>query len=307
MREERFKLEEVNEKDTSVLFKWFKNPRKENQETAKGNSVSKIIAYVLLAIGAATMLIPFFWMVSTSLKTPAEAVSMPPVWIPQVLQFENYVRAFEVAPFGRYFMNSLLITSLSTIGELFTSILAAFAFAKMNFYGKNVLFTLLVATMMVPSELLMIPNYLTLARFDMINTYAAMIVPYLASVFSVFMLKQNFESVPKELYYAAKVDGTSDFMFLWTILVPLSKSAVVAVTILKVIGSWNAFMWPLIVTNDRMLRPLPVGLQAFTTEAGTYYELLMAASTIVVAPMIIVYLFLQRYIIMGVSKSGLKG
>lgn len=300
-------MEEVNEKDTSVLFKWFKNPRKENQETAKGNSVSKIIAYVLLAIGAATMLIPFFWMVSTSLKTPAEAVSMPPVWIPQVLQFENYVRAFEVAPFGRYFMNSLLITSLSTIGELFTSILAAFAFAKMNFYGKNVLFTLLVATMMVPSELLMIPNYLTLARFDMINTYAAMIVPYLASVFSVFMLKQNFESVPKELYYAAKVDGTSDFMFLWTILVPLSKSAVVAVTILKVIGSWNAFMWPLIVTNDRMLRPLPVGLQAFTTEAGTYYELLMAASTIVVAPMIIVYLFLQRYIIMGVSKSGLKG
>lgn len=300
-------MEETTEKDSFVLFKRFKGPRKEKEKMATGTIFSKVIAYLLLTIGAATMLIPFFWMVSTSLKTPAEAVAMPPVWIPQVFQFENYVRAFEVAPFGRYFMNSLLITSLSTIGELFTSILAAFAFAKMNFYGKNILFTLLVATMMVPSELLMIPNYLTLARFDLINTYAAMIIPYLASVFSVFMLKQNFESVPNELYYAAKVDGTSDFMFLWTILVPLSKSSVVAVTILKVIGSWNAFMWPLIVTNDRMLRPLPVGLQAFTTEAGTYYELLMAASTIVVAPMIIVYLFLQRYIIMGVSKSGLKG
>ncbi|WP_051503649.1 carbohydrate ABC transporter permease [Alkalibacterium sp. AK22] len=253
------------------------------------------------------MLIPFIWMVSTSLKTPAEAVAMPPVWWPSVLRFENYARAFEVAPFGRYFLNSVFITTVSTLGELFTTILAAFAFSKMKFYGKNILFTVLIATMMVPSELLIIPNYLTLSRFGLINTYSAMIVPYLASVFSVFMLKQNFESVPNELYYAAKVDGSSDFNFLWTIMVPLSKSAIVAVTILKIIGSWNAFMWPLIVTNDRMLRPLPVGLQAFTTEAGTHFELLMAASTIVVAPMIVIYLFLQRYIIMGVSKAGIKG
>lgn len=300
-------MEEIREKDLPLIVRWFKGPKKEKEVLSTGEVVSRTIAYILLTLGAVTMLLPFLWMVSTSLKTPAEAVAMPPVWIPQVLRFENYARAFEVAPFGRYFLNSLLITSLSTIGELITAILAAFAFAKMNFYGKNVLFTILVATMMVPSELLMIPNYLTLARFNLINTYAAMIVPYLASVFSVFMLKQNFESVPNELYYAAKVDGSSDFMFLWRVMVPLSKSAIVAVTILKVIGSWNAFMWPLIVTNDRTLRPLPVGLQAFTTEAGTYYELLMAASTIVVAPMIIVYLFLQRYIIMGVSKSGLKG
>lgn len=301
-------MEHTTKSETShsaSLFTKRDKPPKEVLSTRE--RIGKIVTYILLTLGAATMLIPFLWMVSTSLKTPAEAVAMPPVWVPQVFRFENYIRAFEVAPFGRYFLNSVLITSLSTVGELFTSILAAFAFSKMNFYGKNVLFTTLVATMMVPSELLMIPNYLTLARFDLINTYAAMIVPYLASVFSVFMLKQNFESVPNELYYAAKVDGSSDFMFLWRVLVPLSKSAIVAVTILKVIGSWNAFMWPLIVTNDRLLRPLPVGLQAFTTEAGTYYELLMAASTIVVLPMIIIYLFLQRYIIMGISKSGLKG
>lgn len=301
-------MEDTRMKESSLFTRVFnKEPKPPKEALSRGEKVTRAISYLLLTLGALTMLIPFLWMISTSLKTPQEASSMPPVWIPQVLQFENYARAFEVAPFGRYFLNSLLITSLSTIGELLTSILAAFAFSKMNFYGKNILFTVLVATMMVPSELLMIPNYLTLARFNLINTYAAMIVPYLASVFSVFMLKQNFESVPNELYYAAKVDGTSDFMFLWRVLVPLSKSAVVAVTILKVIGSWNAFMWPLIVTNDRLLRPLPVGLQAFTTEAGTYYELMMAASTIVVAPMIIVYLFLQRYIIMGVSKSGLKG
>lgn len=301
-------MEEIRGKKVPILMKWFKPKTKDKtQLVTVGNKSTRAVAYVLLIIGAFTMLIPFLWMVSTSLKSPAEAVSMPPIWIPKSFKVENFLKAFEVAPFGRYFLNSVLITSLSTIGELLTTILAAFAFAKMQFYGKNLLFTILIATMMVPGELLIIPNYLTISRLGLINTYAAMIVPYVASVFSVFMLKQNFESVPNELYYAAKVDGSSDFKFLWTIMVPLSKSAIVAVSILKIIGSWNAFMWPLIVTNDRMLRPLPVGLQAFTTEAGTQYELLMAASVIVVAPMVIIYLFLQRYIIMGVSKSGLKG
>lgn len=267
----------------------------------------RTLAYIILIIGSISMLLPFFWMISTSLKTPAEAVAQPPVWIPNVLQFSNYARALQVAPFGRYFINSVIITSISTIGELLFTILAAFAFSRLNFYGKNVLFTILIATMMVPFELLMIPNYLTLSRMGLINTYAAMIIPFLASVFSVFMLKQNFEAIPNELYYAAKVDGCSDFKFLWQVMVPLSKSAIVAVTILKIIGSWNSFLWPLIVTNETALRPLPVGLQAFTTEAGTYYELLMAAATIVVLPMIIVYLFLQKYIIMGVSNTGVKG
>lgn len=278
-----------------------------DDSNGSNSTALQVIAYIILIIGSVSMLLPFFWMVSTSLKTPAEAVAQPPVWIPTVPQFSNYARALEVAPFGRYFLNSVLITTISTIGELVFTILAAFAFSKLNFYGKNVLFTILIATMMVPFELLMIPNYLTLSRFNLINTYAAMIIPFLASVFSVFMLKQNFESIPNELYYAAKVDGCSDFKFLWQVMVPLSKSAVVAVTILKIIGSWNAFLWPLIVTNETQLRPLPVGLQAFTTEAGTYFELLMAAATIVVLPMIIVYLFLQKYIIMGVSNTGVKG
>lgn len=277
------------------------------EKTTSQVKILKIVAYAILILGAITMILPFFWMVSTSLKTPAEAVAQPPVWLPESLQFENYVRAMEVAPFGRYFLNSVVITSLSTAGELLFTILAAFAFSRMNFYFKNVLFTILIATMMVPFELLMIPNYLTLSRMGLINTYAAMIIPFLASVFSVFMLKQNFEAVPDELYYAAKVDGCSDFKFLWQVVVPLSKSAIVAVTILKIIGSWNAFLWPLIVTNETDIRSLPVGLQAFTTEAGTYYELLMAAANIVVLPMIVIYLFLQKYIIKGIASTGVKG
>lgn len=269
--------------------------------------VQQTILYILLALGAITMLIPFIWMLSTSIKSAGETMQMPPVWIPDDPQFSNYTEAWNAAPFARYFLNSVIVTVLSTAGELITTILAAFAFAKMEFYGKNIIFTLLIATMMVPGELLIIPNFVTLSRLDLINTYAALIVPWLASIFSVFALRQTFQSVPNELYYAAKVDGSSDFRFLWSVMVPLAKSSIVAIAILKIIGSWNSFMWPLIVTNDTELRTLPVGLQAFTTEAGTRFELLMAASTIVIIPMVIIYIILQKQIIAGISKSGLKG
>ncbi|MGX7349016.1 carbohydrate ABC transporter permease [Dolosicoccus paucivorans] len=266
-----------------------------------------ILLYTLLTLGSFLMILPFYWMIATSLKTGGEAVAVPPTWIPKRFLFSNYQKALEAAPFGRYFLNSVIVTVTTTIGEVFTSILAAYAFSKLHFWGKNALFLFLLATMMVPGELMTIPNFVTLSNFKMINTYWALIIPWLASVFSVFTLKQSFESVPDELYYAAKVDGASDWKYLWGVLVPLSKSSIIAVMILKVIGSWNSFMWPLIVTNDKALRTLPVGLQAFTTEAGTHYELLMAASTIVVLPMVIIYLLLQKYIIQGISRSGLKG
>lgn len=269
--------------------------------------VQQTILYILLALGAITMLIPFIWMLSTSIKSAGETMQMPPVWIPDDPQFSNYLEAWNAAPFARYFLNSVIVTVLSTAGELITTILAAFAFAKMEFYGKNIVFTILIATMMVPGELLIIPNFVTLSNFNLINTYAALIVPWLASIFSVFALRQTFQSVPNELYYAAKVDGSSDFRFLWSVMVPMAKSSIVAIAILKIIGSWNSFMWPLIVTNDTELRTLPVGLQAFTTEAGTRFELLMAASTIVIIPMVIIYIILQKQIIAGISKSGLKG
>lgn len=263
--------------------------------------------YILLLLGGILMVLPFYWMVATSLKSRGEAIAVPPTWLPSQWLWSNYDKALAAAPFLKYFINSLIVTVSSTAGELFTSILAAYAFSKLRFWGKDLLFLMLLATMMVPGELMTIPNFVTLASWEMINTYWALIIPWLASVFSVFTLKQSFESVPDALYYAAKTDGCSDWRFLWEILVPLSKSSIVAVMILKVIGSWNSFMWPLIVTNDKALRTLPVGLQAFTTEAGTQFELLMAASTLVVVPMVIVYLLLQKYIIQGISRSGIKG
>ena len=267
----------------------------------------KILVYILIVLGALSMLLPFFWMISTSLKTPGEAVAMPPVWIPKIFRIENFKNALSMAPFGRYFMNSLLVTTISAVGELLTTILAAYAFARLEFYGKNVLFVLLISTMMVPGELSTIPNFVTLSNWGLINTYASLFLPFLANIFSIYILKEAFESVPDEIYYAAKVDGCSDWRYLWTVLVPLSKSSIVSILILGIIGSWNSFMWPLIVTTEQSMRTLPVGLQAFTTETGTQFELLMAASTIVVIPMVIIYLFLQKYIIEGLASGGSKG
>ena len=271
------------------------------------NKLSNVLIYILLAFGAITMLLPFFWMISTSLKTAGEAVAMPPIWLSSNLQTGNYEEALQAAPFGRYFLNSIIVTAISTLGELFTTILAAFAFARLEFYGKNILFVLLISTMMVPGELLTIPNFVTLSDWGLINTYASLFLPFLASVFSIYILKEAFEAIPDEIYYAAKVDGCSDWRYLWTVMVPLSKSSIVSIAILGIIGSWNSFMWPLIVTTEQTMRTLPVGLQAFTTEAGTQYELLMDESTIVVVPMIIVYIFLQKYIIEGVASGGSKG
>lgn len=269
--------------------------------------IANFFIYALLTAGALTMLLPFFWMISTSIKTPGQAVAMPPVWIPEVFQFSNYDKALNMAPFGRYFLNSVLVTIIATTGELITTILAAFAFSRLEFYGKNVLFLLLISTMMVPGELLTIPNFVTLSKWGLINTYPSLFLPFLANVFSIYILKEAFEAIPDEIYYAAKVDGSSDWRYLWTVMVPLAKSSIVSIAILGIVGSWNSFMWPLIVTTEQSMRTLPVGLQAFTTEAGTQYELLMAASTIVVIPMIIVYLFLQKNIIEGLASGGSKG
>lgn len=268
---------------------------------------SKGTIYILLSLGAILMLLPFIWMLSTSLKASNEVMSMPPIWIPSEFQWDNYSRAAEVAPFGQYFINSIIVTILSTIGELLTTILAAYAFSRINFYGKGIVFAVLLGTMMVPGEVLLIPNFVTISNLGWIDSYEALIVPWIASIFSIFLLRQYFFSIPKELSYAAKVDGCSDFKFLWYIMVPLAKPALITIGLLKVIGSWNAFLWPLIVTNSQEMRTLPVGLSAFSTEAGIKYELLMAASSMVILPMLLLFFFMQKYIISGVARAGIKG
>lgn len=270
-------------------------------------ALSKGFIYLLLILGGVLMLLPFVWMISTSLKAANEVMVMPPKWIPSIFHWKNYAIAWATAPFARYTFNSLFVAVTSTLGELITAILAAYAFARISFFGRDVVFAVLLGTMMVPGEVLLIPNFVTLAKLGWIDHYPALIVPWTASIFAIFLLRQFFLAIPKELSYAAKVDGCSDFRFLWSVMVPLAKPALITIALLKAIGSWNAFLWPLIVTNSVHMRTLPVGLIQFSTETGTEYQLLMAASTMIIFPMIILYLILQKYILEGVARAGIKG
>ena len=269
--------------------------------------LAKFITYTILILGAAFILLPFVWMISTSVKPDNEVLKMPPQWIPTVIQWKNYVDAFKAVPFFTYLKNSILVTVMITSCELVTTILAAYAFAQLEFKGKNLLFMLLVATMMVPGEILTIPNFVTLARLGWIDSYKAMVAPWATSVFSIFLLRQQFASIPQSYYKAARMDGCSDLRYLFTVMVPMSRPTIVSVALLKIINSWNSYLWPLISTNSREMRTLPVGLAYFSTEAGTDYNTLMAFSLMIITPTILVYLFTQKYIIQGVSKTGLKG
>lgn len=267
----------------------------------------KLIIYSLLILGAIIVALPFFWMVVTSLKTSQEVVSLPLKLLPDKLMFSNYIEAFNAAPFKRYFLNSVIVTTFVTIGELITTILASFAFSKFEFRGRDIIFTILIATMMVPSEVLIIPNFVTLSKLGWINSYKALILPWCANVFSIFLLRQYFLEIPHALYKSAKIDGCSDFKFLIHIMIPIAKPALSIIALFKVINSWNSFLWPLIVTNSTNMRTLPVALSAFTSEVGSQYNLLMAATTMIILPIIILYIFMHKHILENVSKSGIKG
>lgn len=263
--------------------------------------------YLVLIIGAVFTLLPFLWMISSSLKTPAEIIQMPPVFFPKVPQFSNFSEALAAAPFARYFFNTLFITLTTTVFVLITTVLSAFAFSRLKFKGKNVLFSLFMATLMIPGEMLIITNFLTITKLQWIDTYKAMIIPWISSVFFIYLLTQFFMQVPEALYLAAKVDKCSDFKYMIKIMVPMNKSAITTIAILNIINCWNSFLWPLLVTNSENMRVLSHGLIRFQTEAGSSYQLIMAASCILVVPIIIIYLLLRKYVLEGVAFNGVKG
>lgn len=272
-----------------------------------GNRILKILTYAILIAGSVVILMPFVWMVLTSLKPANEVLLMPPKWFPSRIQWENYREAFHAVPFFTYLKNSIIVSVLITACELITTVLAAFAFSQLEFRGRQVLFLLLVATMMVPGEILMIPNFVTLARLGWIDSYKALVLPWSASIFSIFLLRQQFASIPQAYYKAARMDGCSDLRYLLTVMVPMSRPTLASIALLKIINSWNAYLWPLIATNSKEMRTLPVGLSYFSTEVGTSYHTLMAFSLMIIAPTVLVYLFTQKSIIRGISKAGLKG
>jgi len=265
-------------------------------------------AYLLLTFGSIVMILPFFWMLSTSLKTYNETLAMPIKWLPSVPQWQNYIEAWNAQPyFPRYFVNSFFVTVVTMVVEVLLSILAAYAFSRMKFLGKNILFMLLLSTMMIPGEVLLVPNFITLRELGWYNTYYALIIPWVVSVFAVFLLRQHFLQIPNELQEAAYLDGAGHTRFMLQIMVPLSRPPIATIALLKFIGSWNAFLWPLIVTDKAELRTVPVGLISLMQDEGPQYHIWMAAATLALIPVVAVFLAAQKQFLESVARSGLKG
>lgn len=306
---------------------------------------SNVLVHAVLILGALFMLFPFVWMILGSLKTYNDATSgglMPRQWV-----WSNYADAidlmngsvpcrfdpgnpfsiFDQCVFLRYFVNTIFIGLATVLGVLVTGTLAAYAFARLHFPGRDLLFIILIATMMIPGELTLVPNFVFMTWFptpeswiatllhlspdpavhNWIDTYYALIVPWVATAFSIFLFRQFFRGIPNELYDAAVLDGATHLRFLWSVVLPLSKPALITSALLTFLGSWNALMWPLLVTNSAQMRPIQVGLAQFIGDAGTQVQLLLAAGTMTVIPIMILYLILQRWFVEGIASVGIRG
>ena len=283
------------------------------QRLSTGQKIARVIAkagtYAFLLLMAIIVLFPFYWMIISSLKTLAEYRQAVPTFWPKQVMFSNYATAFTTAKLGNLFLNTLYVGVVSTLISLVITVLTAFAFARMEFKGKEALFGLLLATMMIPGELFTITNYITINQLGWMHTFTALIVPFLVSVFYIYLLRQNFMQIPNELYLAAKVDGTSDLKYLWKVMIPLALPTLISITILKMMGAWNSYIWPKLVANDDAHQMITNGLRnAFTDTSGqANYPVQMAAVAIVSAPLFMVFLCLRKYIMSGVSRGGIKG
>jgi ABC-type glycerol-3-phosphate transport system permease component len=274
--------------------------------------VIRVALYAVLIFGAIAAMVPFFWMVSSSLMTLGETINRQ--WLPKSPQWSNYVSAWTGARFAKYFMNSVIITFTTVAGLLATSILAGYAFARIRFWGREVIFAVLLSTMMIPESVTMIPSFLIirgeiipLPGGSWLNSLPGLTVPFMANIFSIFLLRQFFAQIPWELWDAARIDGAGHLRFLTQIVLPISQAAVLTVALFGFINAWNAFLWPLLVTTKDVWRPLMVGLWTFVSEAGPETQLLMAGAVITIIPVLILYFMTQKQFIEGIATSGIKG
>lgn len=275
------------------------------------NAILKTVVYLLLAVWALIVLFPFYWMILTSVKDSGSYnFEQTPVFFTLSPTFENYAKVFS-SDMGllRYLANTLIFTVITTAIMLAVTILAAFAFSRLEFKGKNIVFTLFLSLMMIPTELVVITNYVTITNMELRNTFSGLILPSVASVFYIYLLKENFSQIPNELYHAAKVDGTSDFRYLFKVMVPICKPTVITVTVLKVIECWNSFVWPRLAVDDPRYYLVSNGIQKIRESAMGRDDIpsMMAAVVVISAPLIILFLIFKKRIMEGVSRGGMKG
>ncbi|KEK18781.1 sugar ABC transporter permease [Bacillus manliponensis] len=276
-----------------------------NKKTVIRNK-NTIVIHVTLIIGALLTIGPFIWMVLTSLKTYAESVQVPPVVIPSTFLWMNYTEVFELLPFFKFMMNTIIVTIIRTVGQLFLCSLAAYAFARIQFPGRNILFLLMLSVLMVPAQVFLLPQYLIMVKLEWLNTLQAVIVPGLFSAFGTFLLRQFFMGIPKELEEAARLDGCNHFQIYWHVMLPLAKPGLIALGIFTTLWSWNELMWPMIVNSSPEMMTLSVGLSSLQGQYATNYPVLMAGSFLAILPMLILFIFLQKQFIEGITITGGK-
>lgn len=267
------------------------------------------LTYAALTIGAIIMILPFFWMISSSFMTSQEILARPVVWFPATLRLDAYRSLSSAIPLGRMYLNSTIVTSLTAIGILLTSSLAGYGFAKFQFPGRDTLFLLVLATMMIPFFVVMIPVFYLISKFHWINSYQGLIVPNIVTAFGIFLMRQYMLSLPDEVLDAARVDGASEFQIYWRIVIPLSTPVIGALGILAVVYQWNTFLWPLIVARDANMWTIPVGLNSLQVYASNadVINMQMAGAALAIVPVIVVFLLLQRYFVRGIALTGMKG
>lgn len=270
-----------------------------------------IFIYIILGLGSIVMIVPMYWAIAASFMSRSEAIATK--WVPAQIRWQNYIDAWQQAQFSEYFVNSVIITSITVVGIVAFSTLAAYAFARMEFVGKNFLFSLLLATIFIPEMVLLLPNFLTvtwlgrIGPIPWVDNWPSLTIPFMGSVFSIFLLRQFFTQIPNDLFDAAKIDGAGHFRFLISVVLPLSKAPLMTIIIFAFIGSWNALSWPLLVTNSPDWRPIAVGLSNFLTEEQQRVHLQMAGAVITMIPVLLIYFFTQKQFTEGIALSGLKG
>ena len=303
--------------ETKNLKLVIKGAQKDTNTTQKVDKIMHIIGmtliYVFLAIMALIIIFPFYWMLITSLKSTEEIRRTTQTFFPEVVMWSNYVDVFKRFDFVTYLRNTLIVGVISTLGTLITTIFAAFAFARLEFKGRDLMFSILLMTMMIPGEMMVITNYITVSNLgwlkDATGVFTSMIVPFWISVFYIYLLRQNFKQIPNELYLAAKVDGKSDWSYLWKVMVPLAKPTLITIFILKLMGAWNSYVWPNLVADKEQYRLISNGLRSsFSTVTGEpQYGLQMAATVLVTVPLLLLFIFFRKYIMRGVGRAGIKG
>lgn len=273
-----------------------------------GALMFKVLAYTLITLTAVSMIFPFYWMATSSLKTEIEIFMVPPKWLPIPPQWGNYTYVFTVVNFGRYTLNSLKIGALWTVGVVLSSAWAAYGFARVKFWGRETLFIITLAAMMIPGQVTMIPMFILMNKIGWVNTHYPLWVPaFFGSAFGIFLMRQYFLTIPQELLDSAKIDGCSHVGVFWRIMMPLAKPALASLALLSFMGSWNSLLGPVIYLYDEQLFTLPIGLTRFQGMYVTYWAYTMAGATLSVLPILLVFLFTQQYFVRGVVLSGLKG